>query len=172
MPIKTVKNGIFKKYQKSSISYGTRFSQPKYHMYKKSKNANKKRKKMKISKNKKNAFFLMSQGSFDPKLGSQVKRCALQPGQRQTDTHTDTHIDTKKEYRGYPLRVSVKCPCQSRLTKKKKRTRRVSGFFSSTYHQGSVQQINVIMYTKVVKIDVLLITGGRKSVVLTFSQFY
>merc|ERR1711923_44455 len=28
----TVKNGIFKKCQKSSISYGTRFSQPKYHI--------------------------------------------------------------------------------------------------------------------------------------------
>ena len=28
----TVKNGIFKKFQKSSISYGTRFSQPKYHI--------------------------------------------------------------------------------------------------------------------------------------------
>ena len=27
-----VKNGIFKKCQKSSISYGTRFSQPKYHI--------------------------------------------------------------------------------------------------------------------------------------------
>ena len=28
----TVKNGIFKKCQKSSISYGARFSQPKYHI--------------------------------------------------------------------------------------------------------------------------------------------
>ena len=28
----TVKNGIFKKIQKSSISYGARFSQPKYHI--------------------------------------------------------------------------------------------------------------------------------------------
>ena len=28
----TVKNGILKKCQKSSISYGTRFSQPKYHI--------------------------------------------------------------------------------------------------------------------------------------------
>ena len=27
-----VKNGIFKKFQKSSISYGTRFSRPKYHI--------------------------------------------------------------------------------------------------------------------------------------------
>merc|ERR1712115_626335 len=27
----TVKNGIFKKFQKSSIFYGTRFTQPKYH---------------------------------------------------------------------------------------------------------------------------------------------
>ena len=28
----TVKNGIFKKCEKSSISYGTRFSEPKYHI--------------------------------------------------------------------------------------------------------------------------------------------
>ena len=27
----TVKNGIFKKFQKSSIFYGTRFTQPKYY---------------------------------------------------------------------------------------------------------------------------------------------
>ena len=31
-PNLTVKNGIFKEFQKSSISYGTRFSQPKYHI--------------------------------------------------------------------------------------------------------------------------------------------
>ena len=55
--------------------------------------------KMKISKKEKEkkSFFLMSQGSLNPK----------------------TH---ENEYRGYPLRVS--------------------GFFPSTYHQGSVQLNN------------------------------
>ena len=66
---------------------------------------------MKISKNKKMRFFLMSQGSLNPKirfLGQKV--CSVAHG--QTDTH-------ESEYRGHPFRVS--------------------GCFSSTYHQGSVQ---------------------------------
>ena len=133
---------------------------------------------MKISKNKKMRFFLMSQGSFNPKIsflgqkvcsvarlhtdrqtdtqtewllrtpfqgfmifsfslssrigpkcisfscfkdhstpqkiGSQVKRCALQPANRQIHRHTHIH---ESEYRGHPFRVS--------------------GIFPSTYHQGS-----------------------------------
>ena len=46
--------------------------------------------KMKISKNKKMRFFLMSQGSLDPKIrfiGQKV--CSV--AREQTDTQTDTH---------------------------------------------------------------------------------
>ena len=49
---------------------------------------------MKISKNKKKLFFLMSQGSLDPKirfLGQKV--CSV--ARAQTDRHTDTQTDTK-----------------------------------------------------------------------------
>ena len=69
----------------------------------------------KISKNKKMRFFLMSQGSFSPKirfLGQKV--CSV--ARSQTDRQTDRH---ESEYRGHPFRVS--------------------GIFPSTYHQGSVQ---------------------------------
>ena len=72
--------------------------------------------KMKISKNKKTSFFLMSQGSLDPKirfLGQQV--CSV--ARVQTDIQTDRH---EIEYRGHPFRVS--------------------GIFPSTYHQGSAQK--------------------------------
>ena len=72
--------------------------------------------KMKISKNKKMRFFLMSQGSLNPKirfLGQKV--CPV--ARRQTDRQTDTH---ESDYRGHPFRVS--------------------GVFPSTYHQGSAQQ--------------------------------
>ena len=75
--------------------------------------------KMKISKNKKMRFFLMSQGSLDPKirfLGQKVSSVAW----TQTDTQTDRH---ESEYRGQPFRVS--------------------GIFSSTYHRGSVQYRSV-----------------------------
>ena len=71
--------------------------------------------KMKISKNKKMCFFLMSQGSLDPKIrfiGQKV--CSV--ARVQTDTQTDRH---ESEYRGHPFRVS--------------------GIFPSTYHQGSAQ---------------------------------
>ena len=50
------------------------------------------------------------------KIGSQVKRCALQPANRQIHRHTHIH---ESEYRGHPFRVS--------------------GIFPSTYHQGSIQ---------------------------------
>ena len=71
--------------------------------------------KMKISKNKKMRFFLMSQGSLDPKirfLGQKV--CSV----ARVQTHRQTHRH-ESEYRGHPFRVS--------------------GIFPSTYHQGSVQ---------------------------------
>ena len=57
---------------------------------------------MKISKNKKMRFFLMSQGSVDPKmwfLGQKV--CSV--ARLQTDTQTHRH---GSEYRGHPFRVS------------------------------------------------------------------
>ena len=68
---------------------------------------------MNISKNKIFWFFLMSQGTLDPKsrfLGQ--KMCFV--ARVQTDTQTDKH---ESEYKGHPFRVS--------------------GIFPSTYHQGS-----------------------------------
>ena len=59
----------------------------------------------------KNAFFLMSQGSLDPKirfLGQKV--CSV--ARVQTDTQTDTKVNTEDTLSGFP----------------------------STYHQGSVQK--------------------------------
>ena len=60
---------------------------------KKSKNAYKKRK-MKISKKQKNVFFLVSQGSLNPKirfLGQKV--CPVARG--QTDRHTHTKVNAE-----------------------------------------------------------------------------
>jgi len=74
--------------------------------------------KIKISKNKKKCFFLMSQGSIDPKirfLGQKV--CSV--AHVQTDGQTDTQTDTKVNTEDILLRVS--------------------GIFPSTHHQGSVQ---------------------------------
>ena len=53
---------------------------------------------MKISKNKKMRFFLMSQGSLDPKnrfIGQKVCYVARVQTQRQTDTQTDTKVNTE-----------------------------------------------------------------------------
>ena len=53
-----------------------------------------KRVKMKISKNKKMRFFLMSQGSFDQKIRFlDLMMCSVARGQtdRRTDGRTDTH---------------------------------------------------------------------------------
>ena len=50
--------------------------------------------KMKISKNKKMHFFLMSQGSLDPKIrfiGQKVCSVARVQTHRHTDRHTDRH---------------------------------------------------------------------------------
>ena len=77
---------------------------------------------MKISKNKKMRFFLMSQGSLDPKirfLGQKVCFVARVQTDTQTDTQTDRH---ESEYIGHPFRVS--------------------GIFPSTYQQGSVQNVD------------------------------
>ena len=71
--------------------------------------------KMKISKNKKMRFFLMSQGSLNPKirfLGQKMCSAARGRTHRQTETH-------ESENRGHPFRVS--------------------GIFPSTYNQGAVQ---------------------------------
>ena len=68
---------------------------------------------MKISENKKMRFFLMSQGSLDPKIrfiGQKVCSVASVQTHRQTDKKVNTE-DT------------------------------LSGFFPSTYHQGSAQKI-------------------------------
>ena len=77
--------------------------------------------KMKISKNKKMRFFLMSQGSLDPKIRF-IGQKVFSVTRVQTDGHTDTQTDRhESEYRGHPFRVSGNVP--------------------STYHQGSVQYV-------------------------------
>ena len=76
--------------------------------------------KMKISKNKKKyVSFSCPKDHSTKKLGSQVKRCDLQPANGRTDTH-------ESENRGHPFRVS--------------------GVFPSTYDQGSAQQKQVIQW--------------------------
>ena len=60
--------------------------------------------KMKISKNLRKCYFLMSQGSLNPKirfLGQNVCTVACLRTNRQTDTHT-----RESDYCGYPFRVS------------------------------------------------------------------
>ena len=74
---------------------------------------------MKISKKQKMRFLLISQGSLNPKirfLGQ--KMCSVAWLRTDRQTHTDRH---ESDYWGHPLRVS--------------------GFFPSTYHQGSAQQV-------------------------------
>ena len=59
--------------------------------------------KMKISKNEKMRFFLMSQGSFNPKIRLLGQK--MWPvGRAHTDTRTHTH--TQSDYCGHPFRVS------------------------------------------------------------------
>ena len=56
--------------------------------------------KMKISKNKKMRFFLMSQGSLDPKIrfiGQKVCSVARVQTDRQTHRHTDRHTDRQTD---------------------------------------------------------------------------
>ena len=72
--------------------------------------------KMKISKNKKMRFFLMSQGSLNPKIRFQGQK-VWPVARSQTDGRTDIH---EREYRGHPFNVSEVCP--------------------STNHQGSVHE--------------------------------
>ena len=96
----TKKNGILKKNQMSSICYGPRFSQPKYHNP---------RWKIVTGKNehfgeKKMRFFLMSQGSFNPKIRFLCQKvCPVARPQTQTHTHIDTH---ESDCWGHPFRVS------------------------------------------------------------------
>ena len=70
--------------------------------------------KMKISKNKKMRFFLMSQGPLDPKirfLGQKVFSVA----RVQTDTQTDRHTDTHTRFMFYKYRLFT----QKEMMKKK-----------------------------------------------------
>ena len=73
----------------------------------------------------------MAQGSFNPQiriLGQNVCHVAC----LQTDTHTDTQSD----YWGHPFRVS--------------------GFFPSTYHQGSAQQFTFAEEVDILTLNLLL----------------
>ena len=66
--------------------------------------------KMKISKNKKNAFFLMSQGSLDPKIrfiGQKVCSVARIHTDRQTDTKVNTE-DTLSGFQEFFLQPTIK----------------------------------------------------------------
>ena len=58
---------------------------------------------MKISKNKKCITFSCPKDHSTQKLGSYVKRCALQRTDTQTVRQTDRH---ESKYRGHPIRVS------------------------------------------------------------------
>ena len=60
--------------------------------------------KMKISKNKKMRFFLMSQGSLDPKIrfiGQKVCSVARVQTDRQTHRQTDTKVNTEDTLSGF-----------------------------------------------------------------------
>ena len=60
--------------------------------------------KMKISKNKKMRFFLMSQGSLDPKIrfiGQKVCSVARVHTDRQTHRQTDTKVNTEDTLSGF-----------------------------------------------------------------------
>ena len=60
--------------------------------------------KMKISKNKKMRFFLMSQGSLDPKirfLGQKVCSIARVQTDGQTHRQTDTKVNTETLFQGF-----------------------------------------------------------------------
>ena len=73
---------------------------------------------MKILENRKKLFFLMSQGLFNPKIRFLVEKvCPV--ACLHTDRQTDGQTDRQSDYCGHPFRVS--------------------GFFPSTYHQGSAQ---------------------------------
>ena len=85
----------------------------------KSKNAYKKRKNENFEKQKMR-FFLMSQGSFSPKirfLGQKVCSVARSQTDRQTDRQTDTKVNTEDTLSGFQDFSN----------------------FPSTYHQGAVQ---------------------------------
>ena len=56
---------------------------------------------MKISKNKKCVFFSCPKDHSIQKLGSQVKRCDLQPPDGQTDRQTDTKMTTEGTLSGF-----------------------------------------------------------------------
>ena len=71
--------------------------------------------KNKLSKNKKMRFFLMSQGSFYPRI--RAERCVLQLVYRHTDRHTD-RVTTEGTLSWF------------------------HDFFPSIYHQGSAQEMN------------------------------
>ena len=123
--------------------------------------------KMKISKNKKMRFFLMSQWSFNPKirfLGQKV--CHVARPQTHTQTHIHTHRHTRKwilrapfqGFRIFPFNLSsrigpiprskgMSCsPFTGRTDRHADRQSdywgrpfRVSGFSSSTYHHKSAK---------------------------------
>ena len=77
--------------------------------------------KMNISKKQKNVFFSNVPKITQPK--NQIPRSNIVLSSSRTDGHTDTH---ESEYRGHPFRVS--------------------GFFLSTYHRGSIQKLRIYDY--------------------------
>ena len=66
--------------------------------------------KMKISKNKKMRFFLMSQGSLIPKIRFQGQKvCSVARGHTDRQTHRQTGTETDRHesgYKGHPFRIS------------------------------------------------------------------
>ena len=122
---------------------------------KKWKNAYKKRKNGNFEKQKKRIFSSFPKDHSIKKLGSQFKRCVLQPADRQTDRNILVLYKEKNALRITQPKSQVpmsKCVLCSLLTDKHtdKQTHeseyrghpfRVSGIFPSTYHQGSVQKL-------------------------------
>ena len=83
------KNGIFNKKSQVSIFYGIRFSQPKYHIPRLKIVTGSYETKHLLVLYKGNAFFIMSQGSLNPKnrfLGQKV--CPVARWHTHTETHT------------------------------------------------------------------------------------
>ena len=121
--------------------------------------------KMKISKNKKICFFLMSQGSFNLKirfLGQKVCHVA------RPQTHTQTHIHTYRHTRKWILRA----PFQGFKIFPFNLSSRIGPILitASTFLVQNLQWITLVMYTK--KTSILLFINHVSSLICHLFMFY